>query len=68
MNAVTTVQLFVPGMQCSHCVRAISASVADLAYVQSVHVDLAARTVDVTGAAAKSAVRAAIVAAGYEVA
>lgn len=68
MSTTTTLELSVPGMTCSHCVRAVSAAVSDVPDVQSVHVDLASKTVHVTGAADEEAVRAAVVEAGYDVA
>jgi copper chaperone len=65
---MTTLQLFVPNMTCQHCVRAISASVSDVPNVRSVHVDLASKSVYVTGTDDEAAVRAAVTEAGYEVA
>ena len=60
--------LSVPGMTCDHCVRAISGSVADVAGVRTVAVDLASKTVRVGGDPDRAAVCAAIAEAGYEVA
>ncbi len=68
MSTATTLQLSVPGMTCSHCVRAISAAVSDVPDVHTVHVDLATKTVHVTGTTNEGAVRGAIGEAGYEVA
>ena len=65
MNEMT---LSVPGMTCDHCVRAISGSVADVAGVKTVAVDLASKTVRVTGDADAAKVTEAIAEAGYEVA
>ena len=61
-----TVQTYsVPGMHCGHCVRAITESVGTLAGVEAVEVDLAAKSVRVTGEASEPQVRAAIADAGY---
>jgi copper chaperone CopZ len=59
----------VPGVSCSHCEQAIATEVGKVAGVVAVDVDLDAKTVVVRGeAVGDAAVRAAIVAAGYEVA
>lgn len=59
----------VPGVSCGHCVAAITGEVERVDGVESVDVDLAAKTVAVGGGAFdQAAVRAAIDAAGYEVA
>jgi copper chaperone len=59
----------VPGMSCGHCRAAITEELANLAGVASVEVDLDAKRVRVAGAALDDeAVRAAIDAAGYDVA
>ena len=60
--------LCVPDMSCDHCVRAISSEVAVVPGVQTVDVQLAAKTVRVTGSASEDAIRAAVVEAGYEAA
>lgn len=60
--------LSVPGISCSHCVNAISASVGAIPGVRSVDVDLASTTVRVTGDVDDVQVRAAISDAGYDVA
>jgi copper chaperone CopZ len=52
-------------MTCEHCVRAVSAGVGDVAGVTAVEVDLPARTVRVSGAAAPERVRAAVARAGH---
>lgn len=57
----------VPGISCGHCKAAIEAEVAKVAGVAGVTVDVDARTVTVEGAAADTAVRAAIDEAGYDV-
>jgi copper chaperone len=57
----------VPGISCAHCGHAISSEVGKVEGVASVDVDIEARTVAVHGVAVSdSAVRAAIVEAGYE--
>jgi copper chaperone CopZ len=58
------IEVRVPGMQCRHDVRDISARVADLAGVVALEVDIATRTVRVAGDVSVEAVRAAIAAAG----
>ena len=58
----------VPGISCGHCKTAIEGGVATVAGVDAVVVDIDARTVTVTGAPGDEAVRAAIDAAGYDVA
>ncbi|SNR90692.1 multicopper oxidase domain-containing protein [Blastococcus mobilis] len=61
------ISIHVPAMNSRQSVRAISARVSDVPGVQILEVDLAARTVHVTGPAAPSAVAAAIGAAGFAV-
>jgi copper chaperone len=57
----------VPGMHCAHCVRAIREEITALEGVDEVEVDLERKTVVVRGAGLEdSALRAAIVEAGYE--
>jgi copper chaperone CopZ len=59
----------VPDVHCDHCRAALVAELGPLDGVESVVVDLAARTVTVTGDALDDeAVRAAIDEAGYDVA
>ncbi|MFM7063957.1 MAG: heavy-metal-associated domain-containing protein [Actinomycetes bacterium] len=61
----------VPGVSCGHCETAITGEVAPIEGVESVVVDLAAKTVTVTAEdpdALDAQVRAAIDEAGYEVA
>ena len=59
----------VQGMTCGHCVDAITGEVTKLAGVGKVDVDLAGRTVAVTGDQLDdAAIRAAIDEAGYAVA
>jgi copper chaperone CopZ len=65
---VTTTTYDVPGISCGHCKAAIEGEVATVAGVDSVQVDVDARTVRVEGGADDTAVRAAIEEAGYEVA
>jgi copper chaperone CopZ len=65
---VSEILLNVPDMSCDHCVRAISSEVAVVPGVETVDVQLAAKTVRVTGTASEDAIRAAVVEAGYEAA
>jgi copper chaperone CopZ len=59
----------VPGMSCGHCRAAITAEVSAVEHVDAVDVDLDAKLVVVRGGGVDdAAVRAAIDAAGYEVA
>jgi copper chaperone len=59
----------VPGVSCGHCRVAITAEVEQLAGVRSVDVDLDAKCVSVAGDELDdAAIRAAIDAAGYDVA
>ncbi|HUR75803.1 MAG TPA: heavy-metal-associated domain-containing protein [Sporichthya sp.] len=59
----------VPGMTCQHCVNAITAEVSAVPGVESVDIDLEAKTVTVLGRSLDDgAVRAAIDEAGYEIA
>jgi copper ion binding protein len=59
--------LDVPGISCDHCKSAIESSVAEVAGVQRVVVDVEARTVTVEGGE-DAAIIAAIDDAGYDVA
>jgi copper chaperone CopZ len=65
---VNELLLSVPDMTCDHCVRAITGEVSCVEGVQSVDVQLATKTVRVTGPASEASVRAAIAEAGYEAA
>jgi copper chaperone len=56
----------VQGMSCQHCVNAVTAEVSAVPGVSAVNVDLGAHTVTVEGGD-DTAVRAAIVEAGYTV-
>jgi copper chaperone len=59
----------VPGMHCDHCKAAVTAEISALAGVESVAVDLEAKTVTVSGSGLEdAALRAAIGEAGYEAA
>jgi copper chaperone len=58
----------VPGISCGHCQAAIEGELAKVDAVDAVAVDLAAKTVTVTGTASDDAVRAAIDEAGYDIA
>lgn len=57
----------VPGISCDHCKRAIEGEVTKVAGVTEVAIDVAAKTVQVSGGD-DAAIRAAIDEAGYEVA
>ncbi|SDG05263.1 Heavy-metal-associated domain-containing protein [Blastococcus aurantiacus] len=61
------ISIHVPAMTGRRCVRAISARVHDVPGVQTLEVDLATKTIHVTGPADPTAVAAAIEAAGYAV-
>jgi copper chaperone len=62
-----TLMYHVDGMSCEHCVVAVTGEVGDVAGVESVDVDLAAKVVRVTGAGIDdTAVVAAIDEAGYD--
>lgn len=64
-----TITYSVPDVSCEHCRSAITAEVGPLAGVESVEVDLEAKTVTVTGEPLdEQAIVAAIDEAGYEVA
>ena len=59
----------VPGVSCAHCKQAIEGEVSQVAGVESVEVDVAARTVTVSGEPFdEAAIVGAIDEAGYEVA
>jgi copper chaperone len=63
-----SIEYRVPGVSCAHCERAIVAEVEEVVGVQSVAVDLEAKTVLVRGHELDDAdLRAAIEAAGYDV-
>jgi copper chaperone len=63
-----TVQTYVvPDISCDHCKQAIEGEVAKLEAVETVRVDVEARTVEVEGDATPEDIRAAIEEAGYEV-
>ncbi len=65
---MTTRTYAVPGISCAHCKAAIETAVGDVAGVETVDVDVDARTVRVEGGAVDDAIRAAIDEAGYDVA
>ncbi|MGR6318932.1 heavy-metal-associated domain-containing protein [Micromonospora soli] len=60
--------LSVPDISCDHCAKAIAGEVGEVAGVSAVEVDVAAKSVTVTGAADPVAVRSAIAEAGYRAA
>lgn len=63
---MTTTTYHVPGITCGHCGAAIEREVGALDGVTSVAVDVASKQVAVVGSASDTAIRAAIVEAGYE--
>ena len=66
---MATITYSVPGVSCAHCQAAITSEVAGVAGVETVEVDLEAKTVSVTGDELdEQAIIAAIDEAGYEVA
>lgn len=66
VRMVRTYRVF--GISCDHCKRTIEAELDTVGGVHLVEVDLPSRTVRVGGDADDADVRAAIAAAGYEVA
>ncbi|CAB4614436.1 unannotated protein [freshwater metagenome] len=64
---MTTRTYSVPGISCGHCKSAIEGEIAPLDGVESVAVDIDAKTVLVVGDITEDAVRAAVDEAGYEV-
>jgi copper chaperone len=58
----------VPAISCGHCKAAIEGKVSTVRGVTAVEVDIEGRTVRVDGEASDDAVRAAIDAAGFDVA
>jgi copper chaperone len=65
----TTITYSVPDISCGHCGTAITSEVSTVAGVESVEVDLKAKTVTVSGEPLdEAAIFAAIDEAGYEVA
>ena len=68
MCTVSVHQYSVPGISCDHCKQAIEAEVAKLDGVDTVRVDIEAKTVEVEGEASPEDVRAVIEEAGYEIA
>ena len=66
---MSTVTYSVPDVSCAHCEAAITSEVSTVAGVESVEVDIAKKTVTVTGEPLdEQAIVAAIDEAGYEVA
>ena len=66
-NAELTYSL--PGVSCAHCVATVTDEVERVSGVEAVAVDLACKSVTVTGESLDDAkVRAAIDAAGYDIA
>ena len=58
----------VPGISCDHCKAAIETTVSAVNGVDTVTIDIAAKTVRVTGSATETQLRAAIDDAGYQAA
>lgn len=66
-TSTATLTFVVPGMSCGHCVAAVTEEVTALPGVTDIAIDLDTKAVVVHGAALDdSAIRAAIVEAGYE--
>ena len=66
-TSTATLTYVVPGMSCGHCVAAVTEEVTALAGVTDLAIDLDTKTVVVHGGALDdTAIRAAIVEAGYE--
>ena len=66
---MNTLTYSVPGVSCGHCKQAIEGEVSQVQGVESVDVDVDAKTVRITGESLdEAAVVAAIDEAGYEVA
>ena len=66
-TSTATLTFVVPGMSCGHCVAAVTEEVAALPGVTDIAIDLDTKAVVVHGAALDdSAIRVAIVEAGYE--
>ena len=61
------ITVHVPAMTARADARAVSASISDVPGVRTLRVDLATRTVQVTGPADPAAVTAAVTATGYAV-
>jgi len=67
MSVTSTLEYIVSGMSCGHCVKAVSDEVGQVPGVSAVDVDLDTKRVVVSGTGVDdTAVRAAIVEAGYE--
>ena len=67
MSANAALTLTVPEMSCQHCVNAITGEVGSLPGVDSVEIDLDAKSVVISGTDLNElAIRAAIVEAGFE--
>jgi copper chaperone CopZ len=64
---MSTIELSVPDISCGHCEAAITKSVGTVVGVERVEVDIAGRSVCVTGDAERAAVIAAVEDAGYDV-
>lgn len=60
-------EMTLPTMTCGHCVKAVTAAVQSVDPQAQVQCDLATHQVTVDTAADASAIRAAVVEAGYEI-
>jgi copper chaperone CopZ len=60
-------EYIVEGMTCEHCVRSVTEQLAEVAGVESLHVDLASGRLVVHGDASADEVRQAVVEAGYAI-
>ncbi len=57
----------IEGMMCAHCCARVEKALKAVEGVESVTVDLAAKTAEVTGSASASALKKAVTDAGYQV-
>lgn len=64
---MTSTTYSVPGMTCGHCKMAIEGELKPLEGVDTVDIDLEAKTVKVEGSATDESIRAAIDEAGYDI-
>ena len=59
--------LKIEGMMCKHCQARVEKALKAVAGVESVEVDLEAKTAEVTGSASAEALKQAVTDAGYQV-
>jgi copper chaperone len=62
---LTTLTLQLPDLSCGHCARAVTEAVTALDAQAQVLVDLAGKQVEISAAAAREAIVAALTEAGY---